>query len=250
MERELGHGERETIADMLKASKRPSGMVQIRNSFVQRGVSGARTPGVLADMVAAHDRGGLELFLLHRLMASAPPFDAGKDAGVWARALGLAESDQKMHAERVSRIFSRLERKYALVRRDVARRGGKITSLLEDGSGDPYTSPKKHYFRLPFAYWTEDWYRILNMPAKSVLLIGLSQRPGFVIPPSQVKSWYGISDDTWATGIARLRREKLLTSKVGRQRNWLKGSAYNNDVEYTLRAPFNTQELPGFKEEP
>ncbi len=247
MKRHLGHGEKETIAQMLEASKRPSKMVQIRNSFVQKGKKGARIPGALAQMVAAHDRSGLELFLLHRMIASSPPFDAGKEAGVWARALGLAESDEKMHAERVSRIFSRLETKYKLVSRDVARRGGKITSLLEDGTEAPYTMPETHYFRLPFAYWTEDWYRILTMPAKAVLLIGLSQKPGFVIPGAQVKAWYGISDDTWSSGVALLRKEQLLISKIGRQRNWLKGSAYNNDVEYTLRAPFNTPELPGFK---
>lgn len=248
MTRVLGHGEQETIAKMLEASKRPSRMVPIRNAFVQRGRRGARLPGVLSEMVAAHDRSGLELFLLHRMMASAEPWDAGKDAGVWARALGLAESDDKMHAERVSRIFSRLEKKYQVISRDAARRGGKVTSLHEDGSEEPYTSPERHYFRLPFAYWTQDWYRSLDMPAKAVLLIGLSQKPGFVIPTGQVKAWYGISDDTWTSGVTTLRKKRLLASKIGQQRNWLKGSAYNNDVEYTLLAPFNTQELPGFKE--
>lgn len=247
MTRKLGHGEKETIAQMLEASKRPSSMVQIRNSFVQRGKKGARTPGALAEMVSAHDRSGLELFLLHRMIASAPPFDAGKEAGVWSRALGLAESDEVMHGERVSRIFSRLEKRYKLVSRDAARRGGKITSLLEDGSEKPYTSPETHYFRLPFAYWTDDWYRILSMPAKAVLLIGLTQAPGFVIPATQVRAWYGISDDTWSSGVTELRKSKLLTSKIGKQRNWLKGSGYNHDVEHTLLAPFDTPSLPSFK---
>lgn len=246
MTRKLGFGEKETIAAMLDASKRPSKTVAIRNAFVQRGKKRAPKPGILASMVAKHDRSGLDLFLLHRMMASAEPWDAGKDAGVWARALGLAESDDKMHAERVSRIFRRLDDDYGLVTRDNARRGGRVTSLHEDGSKDPYTSPATHYFRLPFAYWEEEWHRRLAMPAKAVMLIGLTQEPGFVIPLTQMKNWYGISDDTWSTGASQLMKEHILTSKRGKERNWMKGLAYNYDLEYTLAAPFNTRELPGF----
>lgn len=246
MTRKLGYGEKETIAAMLAASKRRSEMVQIRNSFVQKGKKGAPEPGALAQMVAKHDRSGLDLFLLHRMMASADPWDAGKEAGVWSRALGLAASDDKMHGERVSRIFRRLDEQYNLVSRDTARRGGKVTSLLEDGSRNPYTSPTKLYFRLPFTYWQDEWHRRLTMPAKTVLLIGLTQAPEFVVPPSQVKNWYGISDDTWSTGVTELMKEKALTSKRGKERNWMKGLAYNYDLEYTLLPPFNTRSLPGF----
>ncbi|MFJ6680105.1 hypothetical protein ACIQLK_13405 [Microbacterium sp. NPDC091382] len=246
MKRKQGFGERETIASMLERSKRPSGMVQIRNAFVQLGTRGKPAPGVLADMVAAHDRSGLDLFLLHRMMASAAPWDAGKEAGVWARALGLAVSDTEMHAERVSRIFRRLDENYRLVSRDHARRGGKVTSLLEDGSGNPYTSPKSNYFRLPFAYWTSDFHRRLSMPGKAVLLIGLTQEPGFVIPPSQVKAWYGISDDTWTTGVSELEDEKVMRSDRGKQRDWMKGLAWNYELEYTMLPPFDTRTQPGF----
>ncbi|ODU06786.1 MAG: hypothetical protein ABS81_04020 [Pseudonocardia sp. SCN 72-86] len=247
MKRKLGFGERETIDAMLAASKRPSEMVQIRNAFVQKGKKGKPSPGALAAMVAKHDRSGLDLFLLHRMMASAEPWDAGKEAGVWARALGLAVSDTEMHAERVSRIFRRLDETYNLVSRDTARRGGKVTSLLEDGTREPYTSPNKRYFRLPFAYWQDDFHRRLSMPSKAVLLIGLTQEPGFVVPPSQVKNWYGISDDTWATGVRELEDEKVMTSKRGKERNWMKGLAYNYDLEYTLLPPFDTRTQPGFK---
>ncbi|MCB1298711.1 MAG: hypothetical protein KDB08_06990 [Microthrixaceae bacterium] len=247
MTRKLGYGERETIDAMLAASKRPSKMVQIRNAFVQRGTKGKPAPGILAEMVQKHDRAGLDLFLLHRMMASSSPWDAGKEAGVWSRALGLAVSETQMHAERVSRIFRRLDENYHLVSRDDARRGGKVTSLLEDGSRDPYTSPTSHYFRLPFAYWRDDFHRRLTMPGKVVLLIGLTQEPGFVIPPSQVKNWYGISDDTWATGARELEDEKVLTSRLGKKRNWMKGDAFNRDLEYTLLAPFDTRAQPGFK---
>lgn len=247
MTRKLGFGEKETIEAMLTASKRPSEMVQIRNAFVQRGKKGAPEPGRLAEMVAAHDAGGLDLFLLHRMIASSDPWDAGKDAGVWARALGLSVSDSQMHAERVSRIFRRLDENYKLVSRDKARRGGKVTSLHEDGSGDAYTSPTKRYLRLPFAYWQQEWHRQLTMPAKAVLLISLTLEPGFVIPLTQVKAWYGISPDTWSTGAAELEKAGLVTTKRGKRRNWMKGLAYNYDLEYTLASPFDTRSLPGFK---
>jgi len=247
MKRKLGYGEMETIGAMLEASKRPSATVAIRNAFVQRGKKGAPQPGTLAEMVARHDRSGLDLFLLHRLIASAPPWDAGKDAGVWARALGLAVSEDQMHAERVSRIFRRLDEEYRLVSRDSARRGGKVTSLLEDGSGEPYMSPKTLYFRLPFSYWQQEWHRRLTMPGQAVLLIGLTQEPGFVVPQTQVKNWYGISPDTWSTGVSELMKNKVLTSVRGKKRNWMKGKAYNYDLEHTLSPPFNTRSLPGFK---
>ncbi|WP_454116067.1 hypothetical protein [Microbacterium aurum] len=247
MERTLGFGENETIAAMLAASKRPSRTVAVRNSFVQGGTKGSPTPGPIAAMVKAHDRQGLDLFLLHRLMASAEPWDAGKDAGVWSRALGLAESDQQMHAERVSRIFRRLDESYHLVTRDKARRNGKVTSLCEDGEGDPYTSPTKHYFRVPFEYWEEEWHRKLSMPGKVVLLIALTQKPGFVIPSTQVKSWYGISDDTWANGIGELMRAQLLTGNRGKERNWMKGRAFNYDIEYSLVSRIDTRSRPGFQ---
>lgn len=246
MERKQGFGESETIATMLAASKRPSRMVQIRNSFVQGGKKGAPAPGPLAALVQKHDRQGLDLFLLHRLIASADPWDAGKDAGVWARALGLAESDDVMHGERVSRIFRRLDEQYKLVERDEARRGGKVTSLREDGSGKPYTAPPKRYFRLPFEYWEEEWHRRLTMPAKVVLLIALTQERHFVMPPTQIRAWYGISDDTWSAGALELTKAKLLTRRMGKTRDWMKGRGYNFDVEWALVKRFDTRSMPGF----
>ena len=246
MERRQGFGEGETIAAMLKASKRVSRMVGIRNKFVQGGKKGAPEPGPLARLVQKHDRQGLDLFLLHRLIASAEPWDAGKESGVWARALGLAESDDVMHGERVSRIFRRLDKSYGLVSRDSARGTGRVTSLREDGSRKPYTAPKQKYFRLPFLYWEEEWHRKLEMPGKVVLLIATTQETNFVIPPTQVKAWYGISDDTWATGVRELTEAKLLTSRVGKERNWMKGRAYNHDVEYALTKRFDTRSMPGF----
>lgn len=246
MTRVLGFGESETIAAMMDASKRISRTVAIRNKFVQGGKKGAPEPGPLAWMVQKHDRQGLDLFLLHRMMASAEPWDAGKDSGVWARALGLAESDDKMHGERVSRIFRRLDESYHLVSRDRARGSGRVTSLREDGSGKAYTAPTQRYFRLPFVYWEEGWHRELEMPGKAVLLIALTLERNFVVPPTQVRAWYGISDDTWASGASELIKAGLLKSRVGKERNWMKGRAYNYDTEYALTKRFDVRSMPGF----
>ncbi len=244
MTRPQGFGESETIESLLKASKRKKDAVPLRREFVQRGRRGAPQPGALSEMVAKHDRYGLDLYLLHRMITSAEPWDAGKDAGVWARALGLAESEDLQHAGRVSRIWRRLDEQYGLVRRDGARNGGKVYALQEDGSREPYTSPAGGYSKLPYAYWREDWHRRLSLSAKAVLLIGLSLKPGFIMPQTQVKNWYGISADTWSKGVLELRKAQLLDTRTGKERDWLRGKGYRFDIQYTMLAPFNTRAAP------
>ncbi|MCI2956508.1 hypothetical protein MN032_02280 [Agromyces atrinae] len=234
---------------MLIASKRTSEAVPLRREFVQRGRRGAPQPGILSEMVFKHDHLGLDLYLLHRMISSAAPWDAGKDAGVWARALGLATSEEQQNAGRVSRIFRRLDEQYGLVRRDGARRGGKVYALQEDGSREPYTSPAGGYSKLPFAYWRDGWHRELSLSAKAVMLIGLSLKPGFIMPQPQVKTWYGISADTWGKGVLELRKAHLLDTRTGKDRDWLRGKGYRFDIEYSMLAPFNTRAEPVKKKE-
>lgn len=123
-----------TIDAMLAASKRDTRRVPIRNTFVQQGSQSDPEPGPLHEMVRRHDERCLDLFLLHRMMASADPWDVRPmPAKAWARALGV-HHDRDGGKAAVSKAWRRLDQTYHLI--EVGRSGqrGKYTSLSEDGS--------------------------------------------------------------------------------------------------------------------
>jgi hypothetical protein len=95
------------------------------------------------------------------------------------------------------------------------RRGVEI--LREDGSAAPWANPglaREAFFHLPLAYWTGAFARDLSLPAKAVLLIGLSLQSGgrdhFELPLRRGASWYGVSPSTLRRGLAELREVGLL----------------------------------------
>lgn len=239
MERKEGFGQGDTIARVLDSAGRRTSSAPIRREFVQGGTQKRPIPGPLAKFVTTHDEAGLELFLLLRAVASKEPWDVIKEAGVWARALGVAHSDKKLNTPAVSRVFARLDTKHNLLDRGRSGRRLKATMLHEDGSRSPYTMPDTGYFRLPFAYWTDGWYLKLSMPAKAVLLIGMSLTPPFILPFKQMPKWYGISGDSVSKGIAELKKRKLLRARRGKKRDWLVGSGWRHEMEYTLQPPFH-----------
>jgi hypothetical protein len=239
--RQPGFGQQETIEDLLNASKRTTQTVPIRRTFVQLGTQQKPKPGPLAKFVARHDEGGLELYLLFRAVASSEPWNSAREAGVWARAMGVAIDDDNLNQPAVSRVFRRLDEEHNLVSRHRSKRRLETTALLEDGSREPYTSPGRDYFKLPYAYWCDQWYLRLSMPAKALLLIGMTLKPGFILPFTQARNWYGISDDTASKGIAELKRNKLLTARPGRERDWLTGPGWRHEMNYFLMPPFHRQ---------
>ena len=238
-------GQQETIKDLLDASKRPTRSVPIRRAFVQGGTQQKPVPGPLATFVARHDEAALDLYLLFRAVASREPWNSAREAGVWARALGVAIDDDHLNRPAASRVFRRLDEQHNLVSRKRSKRRLETTALLEDGSREPYTAPSRDYFRLPYAYWLDDWYLRLSMPAKAVLLIGMSLKPGFILPLTQVRNWYGISDDTASKGLAELKRSKLMTARPGRERDWLTGPGWRHEMNYYLSPPFHRRRKGG-----
>lgn len=239
MERKPGFGQQDTIEELLRASKRPTRAVPLRREFVQLGTQERPEPGPLAKFVTRHDEAALQLFLLHRAVASRAPWTSARGAGVWARALGFATSDQTLNTPSVSRVFRRLDETHDLITRDRSKRRLEATALQEDGSRKPYLSPASGYFRLPYAYWEDRWYLKLSMPGIAVLLIGMSLKPGFILPPTQAQRWYGISGDTMSKGVAELKTAKLLKTKRGKERDWLTGSGWRHEQKHTLQAPFD-----------
>lgn len=239
MERKPSFGQQDTIEELLRASKRPTRTVPLRREFVQLGTQERPEPGPLSKFVTGHDESALQLFLLHRAVVSRAPWSSARGAGVWARALGFATSDETLNTPTVSRVFRRLDEKHNLIARDRSKRRLEATALHEDGSRKPYLSPASGYFRLPYAYWEDRWYLKLSMPGIAVLLIGMSLKPGFILPPTQAPRWYGISGDTMSKGVAELKSAGLLRSKRGKERDWLTGSGWRHESKHTLQAPFD-----------
>lgn len=188
----------------------------IRRAFVQRGPVAASSPGVLCDFVRRHDERALDLYLLLRAKASAPPWSVHLPAVAWARCLGL---DEARGAAGISKVWGRLSDK-RLVARSRAGRWADIAVLHEDGSGQPYEPPggsaAEPYFRLPFAYWTskERYYRTLDLPAKAMLLIALSLKDGAELPLARVPAWYGLSEDSAGRGLTELEARGLVSVRV------------------------------------
>lgn len=241
---QLAANQDETVDDLLRTSARRSQSVPLRRLFVQQGRQGAPEPGPLAALVRAHDERGLDLFLLHRAVASADPWDVSRDARVWARTLGLRD-ETTAATSAVSRTWHRLDCNYKLVDRERQGRLVKITSLREDGSGKKYTYPRgtarnERYFKLPYGYWNTDdrWYRTLPFAAKVMLLVALSLPEGFVLPTERAPRWYGISADTADRGLRALDKAGLLHRELKVKKAPQAPRGITQELHHTLQPPF------------
>ncbi len=232
----------ETVAELIRQSKR-RGFVPIRRDFVQAGSQGRPVPGPAAALLRRHDEGALDLFLLHRALATAHPYDVVRDARIFARALGLATA-RDSGAAAVSQRWSRLANTHRLVAKARAGRLLKVTSLREDGSGADYQppgrkgDPREIYLRLPVEYWTDGWHRKLSHAAKAMLLIAASLPADFVLPIERVKPWYGVSADSAGRGIAELRRCGLLVTRRERKVAPAAPLGFAVVERHTLQPPF------------
>jgi hypothetical protein len=241
------HRDRDDVADALVArAKRRSGGVPLRTSFVQRGPQSQPIPGPLHDLVRNHDERGFDLYLLLRAVVSSDEitdaWDVRLDARVWARGLGLP-TPASDGAAAVSKVWRRLA-DHGLVERERKGKLANITVLEESGRGRPYTYPsgkgRGRYFKLSEEFWTADerWYRTLSLPAKAMLLIASSLKPGSALPLGQVSRWYGISSDSAGDGLAELADKGLLVVAKKRRPEPLAPKKYVIENRYTLQSPF------------
>jgi DNA-binding transcriptional ArsR family regulator len=228
----------ETLLHLVKKSQRVKA-VPIHTVFVQSRRSGNKPgPGPLAAFVRSGRKVTLDLYLLAVTMATAAPFDVAYPAGVWARALGIGS--EASAASAVSKHWNWLEEQKLVER--VGRRGRwvDVRILREDGSGAPYQAPLRGgtWFKLPLEYWTENWYGRLSLPAKAVLLIGLSLADDFLLPQEKGPEWYGLSADTVGRGISALAAEGLITFHTLQKPAPLAPLGFTVDRHYTLLPPF------------
>lgn len=237
-----------TIAALLDAAGRKSRAVPLRRTLLQQGTQRDPKPGPLRDIVKRHDETALDLYLLHRAVASSDPWDVTRDARIWGRAIGHG-TDVDGGSSIVSKAWRRLDETYNLVERERSGRLAKITALDESGDRGAYTYPATGYLKVPFAYWTaeERWHHELSLPAKAVLLIALSLRQPFVLPAERAEGWYGISADSIERGLRELREHQLLSRRFVVVDDWLSPTGKRTDYRFRLKAPFVKQQVPASK---
>lgn len=208
----------ETVEWLLNRSQRTNRTVPIRRAFVQDTEDGPvlhQKPGPLSQLMR-HER-ALDLLLIMYAVTSGRDFSVTERSETWGRASGVSFAVDGTASAAVSRLWRKLEDLH-LIARSFEGRFLKVTKLLEDGSGAPYTRPsgsevsrKEVYFQLPFQYWEDGLHKRLNLPAKAVMLIGMSLRKAkFPLVPETYEQWYGISQATVRRGIDQLMENQLL----------------------------------------
>lgn len=207
------------------------------------------SPGPLAEFVRAHHDRALHQYLLAHAAASGGDWGIAYESPIWARALGL--SDKHVSSRNaISRNWAWLERR-RLISRERSGRLAKVTLLYDDGSGEPYEHPTDRddqYLQLPYAFWREEWYRRLDLPAIAVLLIALSLRPGqFRLAQERVPTWYGISASSFQKGVQTLVGHDLLHRSHIEEEAPLLPHGFTRVNLYELQGPFARARKPARK---
>ncbi|MEO8291183.1 MAG: hypothetical protein ABI649_09355 [Gaiellaceae bacterium] len=143
-------------------------------------------------------------------------------------------------AATISKQWKWLEEQKLISREGRRGRYREIVMLREDGSGAAYLPGLRggQWFHVPFEYWTHHWFGKLSLPAKAVLLIGLSLLDDFVLPETKAPTWYGISPDTAGRGLRSLREQGLLTVRRLKKPSEAAPLGFTVEHHYTLQPPF------------
>lgn len=218
--------------------------VPVARSFLQeRKRGGGAAP--LSWFVKTKRRRALDLYLLAHALASTEPYDVALPANTWALAIGLPDTASSRVS--ISTSFTWLEQR-KLVRSERDGRERRLWLLSESGSGRPYrhgmVGGGLDYFKLPYAFWNDDWSSQLDLPAIAVLLISLSLPESFSMPQERGGQWYGVSRDTMRRGLATLVDIGLLTSKATYRASARSPTGLIEQRRYTLTGPFARQALP------
>jgi hypothetical protein len=216
---------------------RPS--TPIRVSFLHAPVTGGGR-GPLSELVRQRRSVALDLLLLcHAIWPLCSPDPVAVSAVAWADALGLDARGGVRST--ISRSWTWLEQRQ-LIATSAAGRLRAITPLCEDGSARRWQHPaetKEPYLQLPNAYWEGGLPAQLGLPAKAVLLIGLSlQRDAeyFELPLERGAAWYGLSERTIRLGLRELRAAKLMRTWVQRRPSENSPTKYTFDRRHSLNS--------------
>jgi hypothetical protein len=232
----------ERLEDLLDDTKRR--VVPIRTTFVQQGRGAATKPGPLHLFLKAHDERGLDAYLLVHAMASASsPWNCRMVSDAWVSALGLNDTAATASAKTaLSKIMRRLEKR-RLITRVRSQRLSDVVLLKEDGSGEPYVRDlNENWLQFPHAYWLEEHYKTLGLPAKVMLIVALSLPDRFWLPYEYAHAWYGVSSDSAEEGLRELRATGLLAVEHTYVKAPRSATGWTERLLYTLQGSFSTAE--------
>jgi hypothetical protein len=213
----------------------------LRRSFLQS-QDGHHQPGTAALFVTQRRERALDLFLLLHALSSSAPHAETLPVEVWAPLIGSEDARRSsVHDQFRKNLYWLNEQNFVRITRD--DREAPTVELLREGSG---TSPYEHpaatgdsYLTLPHTYWKHGWDRRLDLPAKVVLLIARSLRPGFLLPGQQAAEWYGVSAPTIQRGLASLRQHRLLWTTFEQRAAPRSPVGYRTERRHTLIGPFS-----------
>ncbi|MDX3503715.1 hypothetical protein PV689_17520 [Streptomyces sp. ATCC51928] len=243
----------ESIEYLLGRSQRHGDMFPIRREFLQARVEGlfgepTTGPGPLSNLLRAPH--ALELLLLVYAVTTGGDFGVTERSQLWGRAAGFYMLPDRNASVAVSRQWQHLE-KLGLIERQQHGRFKRIIKRRECGlvggkASVAYTVPtgakSDVYFRVPFAYWREDWHRKLDMPGKAVLLAAMSRRKETFTLPQDTRGAraLGLGRHTVTRGIEELLHHELLV-KTGTDEvvNARTKGGYESVHTYQLAKPFN-----------
>lgn len=209
-----------------------SSFLPVRRAFIQRR-SASEPPPPLARLLprAGLDAVQLKLFLLVlRIAAYGERSESPYEANVFAKALDLDDKRPGGTGDRrVRDAVRRLEEHKLLKSQRTGTRGARerLMPLREDGTGRPYTNPagrqypkrvlpEGDFFPLQDAFFTKGWICALSGAGVTTLLILLNVKQAVgdtewvFVSPSQRRDRYGISHDTWLSGLAELAEHNLI----------------------------------------
>lgn len=237
--------EDETRAYLLDRSKRE--FAPIYKGFVQNPKQVANRGAPLALFIRNGDLRGLHAFLFLHVLISSGAGDNGWSTtlplSVWARVFGTTRAaDRQSASTAATKVITRLATRKLVTRQRSGRaREVTVTLLRPDGSGDAYSRPdgtSDRFLKLSNRFWTDGWYKRLDLPATAMLLIALHEKPGFELPTERMPEWYGFSADTAERGLKTLHELVLLDVRKRVKKAPLSPTGSTQVNVYTLIGPF------------
>lgn len=197
------------------------GYTQIRHILVQLPERDKPRASTLAKMM--HERKHRALLLYILLLTCWPWLEKQwkpLEGKVWIRAL-TAKGAPTWSASTLSRAWADLI-ELGLVEKQRENRLVRVAPRREDG-GDVYDAPggrrdrMNAYFSLPDAFWNEEIFAKLSLPALVMLLViakETSRQSSVWFTYDSAEEWYGIKPKTAQNGLDQLRRLKLVKRTI------------------------------------
>lgn len=232
---------------MMKLSGR--GYSQFRHVLVQLPDEDKPRASTLSRMVT--ERRHREL-LLYMLLVSCWSWlskqEAPLPAGVWTRAL-TAPGSLTWSPSTLSRAWKHLEELGLIEPREREDRLVRVTPRREDAQ-ETYTAPGGRddrwnmYFTIPDAFWRDEWFAELSMPALAVFLVvakETSYQEECKFTYNRMDAWYGLKARTVQTGVKQLRDLGLLVTREETISAPLSATGKTIQVHYSLVGEFSRQ---------